>query len=218
VDALLLDLDETLYPRGNGVLQRTDRRIAAWVAARLGVSEEEANRLRFELWQSHGTTLRGLVERYGIEPGDYLEVVYRTDLSDLLQPDPALRALLGRLPGRKAVFTNAPRAHARQVLELLDVHDAFEDLIAIEDLDLVPKPAPEAYARALARVGVEAARCAFVDDSLANARAAARAGLRAVWLAPSGTRAEAGVGTEGIAVIESLAELEPLLGAGLPRA
>lgn len=211
MDVLLLDLDETLYPRGNGVLARTDELITAWVAARLGLGSTEANELRQELWSAHGTTLRGLVVRYGIEPQDYLEQVHPTDLSDLLAPDPALRALLDRLPGRKAVLTNAPRRYARHVLELLALHDAFEDLIAIEDLALVPKPAPEAYARALARMGVAAGRCTFVDDTLANAAAGAAAGLRAVWLAPAGTRAAPPPAAAGLPIVESLAELEPLL-------
>jgi putative hydrolase of the HAD superfamily len=149
--------------------------------------------------------------RYGIEPADYLAEVHPTDLSDLLTPDPALRALLRRLPGRKAVLTNAPRRYALHVLELLALADAFEELITIEDLALVPKPAPEAYARALARLGVPAARCTFVDDTLGNAAAAARAGLRAVWLAPPGARTEARADAEGVSVIESLAELESLL-------
>lgn len=213
MDVLLLDLDETLYPRGNGVLARTDARIAAWVAARLGVCEAEADRLRVELWRAHGTTLRGLVERYGVEPDDYLEHVYRTDLSDLLRPDPALRELLARLPGRKAVLTNAPRHHARQVMDLLGIEECFEDVIAIEDLALVPKPAPEAYLRALARLGVGAERCTFVDDTLANAAAGARAGLRAVWLAPAGTRAAPPAAAAGLSIIEALAEIEALLSA-----
>jgi putative hydrolase of the HAD superfamily len=217
VDVLLLDLDETLYPRGNGVLARTDELITAWVAEKLGIGLEEANELRKELWSAHGTTLRGLVVRYGIEPADYLTEVHPTDLSDLLAPDPALRALLGRLPGRKAILTNAPRRYARHVLELLAVHDAFEELIAIEDLALVPKPAPEAYARALERLGAAAGRCTFVDDTLGNALAAASVGLRAVWLAPPGGRAAPRAAAEGVAVIESLAELEPLLANGRAR-
>jgi putative hydrolase of the HAD superfamily len=211
VDVLLLDLDETLYPRGNGVLARTDDLITAWVAARLGLELAEASRLRQELWSAHGTTLRGLVVRYGIAPEDYLEQVHPTDLSDLLAPDPALRQLLARLPGRKAILTNAPRRYARHVIELLALRDAFEEVITIEDLALVPKPAPEAYACALARLGVAPERCTFVDDTLRNAAAAAGAGLRAVWLAPTGARETAAAEAEGVAVIETLAELEPLL-------
>jgi putative hydrolase of the HAD superfamily len=183
VDVLLLDLDETLYAPSTGVLERTDARIVSWVAARLGVSDPEAQRLRTALWQAHGTTLRGLTVEHGIEPGDYFEHVYGVDLSDLLQPDPELRALLGRLPQRKVVFTNAPRVHARQVLGLLDLADAVDDVIAIEDLGLVPKPAPAAYVTALERIGARPERCCFVDDTAANVLGAARHGMRGVWIA-----------------------------------
>lgn len=210
MDVLLLDLDETLYPRGAGVLERTDARIVAWIRERLGLPLAEADRLRHELFRAHGTTLRGLVLRHGLEPGDYLETVYGCDHSDLLRPDPELRALLARLPQRKVVFTNAPRRHAEHVLDLLALGDVLHDVIALEDLDLVPKPDPAAYATALARVAAPAEACVFVDDTHANVVGAARAGMRAVWVAhgrpPPGER-------EGADhhVIDALHELEALL-------
>ena len=103
-------------------------------------------------------------------------------------PEPALRALLARLPGRKVVFTNAPRHHAEQVLRLLDVGDAFEAVLTLEDLDYRPKPDGRAYRAVTGRLGVEAARCTFVDDTKHNLVAARRDGMRTVWL--TGERSE----------------------------
>lgn len=184
MQVLLLDLDETLYPRGNGVLARVDARINAYLEERIGIPAGEVDAVRRRLRDAHGTTLRGLEAHYPVDVDHYLATVHGVDLSDLLAPAPALRALLERLPGRKAVFTNAPRQHAAQVLRLLDLAGAFEAVIAIEDLSLRPKPDPHAY-RAITRVlGVEAASCVMVDDTRANVVAAARAGMRGVWLAP----------------------------------
>jgi putative hydrolase of the HAD superfamily len=210
VQVLLLDLDETLYPRGCGVLERTDARIDSWIRERHGLSAEAASQLRIELWRTHGTTLRGLMERHGMDPAAYLEHVYGVDLSDLVRPDPALRALLARLAQRKIVFTNAPRAHARNVLGLLGVGDAFESVIAIEDLAFASKPHADAYRVALERVGAEPRDCVVVDDTHANAVGAARAGMRAVWVA-HGRAPEAEV--DGVHVVQTLAEVEALLGA-----
>jgi putative hydrolase of the HAD superfamily len=208
MQVLLLDLDETLYPRGNGVLARVDARINAYLREKIGIPTEEVDAVRRTLRDAHGTTLRGLEARYDVDAEDYLSTVHHVDLSDLLGPAPPLRALLERLPGRKVVFTNAPRHHADQVLRLLDLAGAFEAVLTLEDLGLLPKPDPRAYRTVTARLGVEAASCVLVDDTRANLLGAARAGMRTVWLAPS-PRADDDVHH----VITDLHELEHLLGA-----
>jgi putative hydrolase of the HAD superfamily len=213
VKALLLDLDETLYPSGNGVLHRVDRRINSFMTERLGIAEAEVDAMRVRLRDRFGTTMRGLMETYEIDPDEYLGHCHGVDLSDLLAPDQTLRELLLSLPQRKVVFTNAPRAHARQVLDLLGLAGVFESVLALEDLRYSPKPADAAYAAALAHVGVPAPRCMVVDDTRANAAAAARHGMRAVWLAH---RDDAGThGARDVHhVIASLHELAALLGDG----
>lgn len=185
VDVLLIDLDDTLYPAESGVLRRLDQRINRYLCEVLAVPADEVDTLRQRLRDDHGTTLHGLLARHAIDRDHYLQFVHDEDLSDLLRPDPALRALLGRLPGRKIVFTNAPRAHARNVLGLLAVGDAFERVIALEDQGYVPKPKPLAFERALAQVGAAPAGTVFVDDTHMNVMAARRLGLHGVWVAPS---------------------------------
>lgn len=182
MDVLLLDLDETLYPRGNGVLQRVDGRINDFLRERIGIPPDEVDAVRQQLRDAHGTTLCGLEQRYQVDVDAYLAHVHHVDLSDLLAPEPALLALLGRLPGRKAVFTNAPRHHADQVLRLLGARDAFEAVLTLEDLDYRPKPDPHAYLAVTRRLGVEASCCTFVDDTWQNLVAARRSGMRTVWI------------------------------------
>lgn len=183
MQVLLLDLDETLYPRDNGVLARVDARINAYLRDRIGIPEHEVDAVRRRLRDGHGTTLRGLEARYRVDAEEYLAHVHHVDLSDLLGPEPLLRELLDRIPERKLVFTNAPRYHAEQVLRLLDVADAFEGVLTLEDLEFRPKPDPRAFAVACARAGVDARDCCFVDDTRANVLAALRSGMRGVWVA-----------------------------------
>lgn len=206
MEVLLLDLDETLYPRGNGVLERIDAHINAYLRDKLGIAPDQVDALRARLRNEHGTTMRGLEAHYDVDVEDYLSVVHRVDLSDLLAPAPELRGLLGRLPGRKAVFTNAPQHHADQVLRLLDLADAFEAVLTLEDLALLPKPDPRAYAAATARLGVRGADCVFVDDTRANLIGARQSGMRTVWLAPEPTHDD-----EVHHVITGLEELEQVL-------
>jgi putative hydrolase of the HAD superfamily len=183
VEVLLLDLDETLYPPERGVLQRVDQRINAYLCDRMGIPREEVDTVRSALRRDHGTTLRGLVLRHQVDQDDYLRFVHDCDLSDLLLPDPALRALLERLPPRKVVFTNAPRAHARQVLRLLEIGEVFHDVVALEDLGYLPKPELASYREVLSRMGVPASACCLVDDTRANLLPASTLGMRTVWMA-----------------------------------
>jgi putative hydrolase of the HAD superfamily len=210
VQVLLLDLDETLYPRGNGVLRRIDARINSFMTDRLGFDPGQVDAERAALCARWGTTMRGLLETHALDLDDYLHHCHGVDLSDLLGPDPRLRALLERVPLRKAVLTNAPRRHARQVLDLLGVADLMERVFALEDIGYVPKPAPSAFATATAALAVLPGECVFVDDILASVRAAAAHGLHAVWLAPPEAEAEV-AGEAEHHVVRDVHEIEELL-------
>jgi putative hydrolase of the HAD superfamily len=208
VQALLLDLDETLYPRGNGVLRRIDARINSFMIDRLGIDAARVDAERIALRDRWGTTMRGLTETFELDLDDYLHHCHGVDLSDLLAPDPQLRSFLARLPARKAVLTNAPRAHARQVLSLLGIADQMEFVLALEDIGYAPKPAATAFAAALQRLGVPAADCLFVDDTLPFVQAAARCGLHAAWVAPPDATAPDDGSHH---VVRDVYEIEPLL-------
>lgn len=214
MQVLLLDLDETLYPRGNGVLRRIDARINSFMTDRLGIDPAAVDAERVALRDRWGTTMRGLVERFTLDLDDYLHHCHGVDLSDLLAPDPQLRALLERLPVRKAVLTNAPRAHARQVLSLLGIADLMERVLALEDIGYAPKPAPTAFAIATAALGVPAEACLFVDDTLAFVRAAVANGLHAAWMAPPDAIRPDDASHH---IISDVHELEPLLANLLAR-
>src|SRR3546814_10050411 len=71
--------------------------------------------LRETYFKSYGTTLRGLMDMYDVPPGVFLEYVHELDLSEMAA-DPALDRAIGRLPGRKIIFTNATeRSEERRV-------------------------------------------------------------------------------------------------------
>jgi putative hydrolase of the HAD superfamily len=209
VKTLFFDLDNTLYRYDLGVVDRIDQRINRYICTRFAVAESEVDALRRTFWADHGTTLRGLMARHSVNADEYLEYVHDIELADLLKPDPGLRALLERLPGRKAVFTNASRAHAMRVLGLLELEGSFETVIALEDLAYVPKPADDAYRVVLSRFGADAADSAFIDDTRTNLAPAKRLGMRTFWLsdAPDTDGKDDSVDH----VIASLHEIEAIL-------
>ena len=114
VETWVFDLDNTLYPTEIRLFDQIERRMTDYVMRALAVGEEEAHRLRRLYWEQHGTTLAGLMLEHAIDPEPYLAEVHDIDLSMVVQ-SAELRAAIGRLPGRKIVFTNGSREHARRV-------------------------------------------------------------------------------------------------------
>jgi beta-phosphoglucomutase-like phosphatase (HAD superfamily) len=75
-----------------------------------------------------------------------------------------------------AIASNAPRRHLLTGLRRVGVEDAFEVVIAIDDVG-VPKPAPDLYLRACGLLGVDPARSVALEDSPPGVAAARAAGM-----------------------------------------
>ncbi|NOZ51072.1 MAG: pyrimidine 5'-nucleotidase [Chloroflexi bacterium] len=177
VDVILFDLDNTIYPHNAGLWQEIDRRIQQWVSMTLHLPMAEAHVVQHRYWQDYGTTIMGLVAEHGVNPVPYLHYVHDLDLSPFLRPNPQLASVLAALPQRKAIFTNATAAHARNVLNALDVAPFFEQLIGMDELGYVSKPRPQAYERCLALLAVRPQQCLFIEDSAKNLLPARELGM-----------------------------------------
>ena len=134
----VFDLDNTLYPAQTNLFAQIDDRIVDYVIRLTGLSAEEARTIQKDYYQRYGTTLRGLMMEYDIEPDDFLEFVHDID-HGALKPDPRLGNAIRRLPGRKFIMTNGTRQHALAVSNKLGITDYFTDMFGIEDAELVPK-------------------------------------------------------------------------------
>lgn len=86
------------------------------------------------------------------------------------------RAAHGRVP--LAVVTNSEARIANAFLAATGLRDMFDQIITREDAQ-DPKPAPELYLTAAARLGVRPADCAVLEDSYEGLVAAEKAGMRA---------------------------------------
>lgn len=174
---LLFDVDDTLYHPSAGVWPAIGERINQYMIERLHIPPAEVGARRAHYFQVFGTSLNGLMREYDVDRLDFLKFVHDFPLEHHLQPDPALRGMLARLPLTKVLFTNADAAHARRVTQALGVERFFSRTIDIVALDFVNKPDPQAYTKALALLGAQAAECLFADDQTRNLRPAREAGL-----------------------------------------
>jgi putative hydrolase of the HAD superfamily len=181
VDSWVFDLDNTLYPVTERLLAHIDEHMGKFVANFLNVDATEARRVQKAYFQKYGLTLRGLMIHHGLDPVRYYDEMTPMDLTEV-EPNPALGAAIGKLPGRKVIYTNASAHHAEMVLEHLGIAHAFEGIFDIAAAEYLPKPAIESYLALCARYGIEPSRAAMIDDIARNLEPAAALGMKTVWM------------------------------------
>ena len=177
----LFDLDNTLYPAESNLFDQIRSRMNAFIVENFQVDSDEAAAIRHKYFREHGTTLAGLMANHGTDPDTFLKYVHDIDFS-AVQPNPALDAVLSRLPGRKIVFTNADTGHADKVMARLGVAHHFEAVFDIADADYLPKPNPLPYERIVDHYGVTARGAVMLDDMARNLAPAAAMGMTTVWV------------------------------------
>lgn len=175
----LFDLDNTLYPPEAEVLALVEGRMTDFVARQTGLPRDEARALQHRYFLEHGTTLAGLMAGHGVDPEAFLTEVHDVSL-DALSPDPALRAGLERLPGRRLVFTNGDASHAERILAKLGIDDLFEDTFHIASGGYIPKPDMRCFEQMTAKHSVDPRETCFFEDSVRNLEPAARLGMTTV--------------------------------------
>jgi putative hydrolase of the HAD superfamily len=180
-EVLFIDLDETIYPKSNGLWQAISKRINSYLTDRMGIPLEKAMILRQQYFENYGTTLRGLMENHAIDPIDYLDYVHDVPIERMIQKDPQLRILFEELSPRCYIFTNASVNYAKRILQHLNIEDRIEDIIDILALQFHNKPRKEAYDRALAIAGnPKSEKCMLVDDRIPNLSPAKDLGMTTV--------------------------------------
>jgi pyrimidine 5'-nucleotidase len=231
---LLLDYDHTLYPSTLFTLKAVDDRINLYIRTFLGMTSDEADALRVNLWDTYGTTLKGLEELHGVERGHYCDFIHAIEAEHLPPPDPALQGWLSRLPHPFYIFTNARMDWAVRGLkamglgamlpeamaaEMADVNEAagnlfqgrrLDGIFDIAFMDWEGKPNAPAYAKVdahlRARHGKDI-RIHFADDRQDNLETARAHGWSTIWIAPH--TAPVVIGDEFDKVVASLTSLDP---------
>jgi HAD superfamily hydrolase (TIGR01509 family) len=115
---------------------------------------------------------------------------------------------------RMAVASQSSLARVRFSLDVTGLAPLFGDHVYVTSMVPRPKPAPDVYLLAAARLGAQPADCVVVEDSPAGAAAALGAGMRAIGFAPF---SEAGathtaMAASGATVIRSMRELMSAIG------
>lgn len=184
VDTWVFDLDHTLYPPSAQLFALIEVRMTDWVMRTLGVDAAEADRLRLHYWETHGTTLAGLMREHDVDPAPYLQDVHDISM-DSLTPDPELAAQIRDLPGRRIVYTNGCAPYAERVLAARGLSGLFDAIYGVEHAGFLPKPDRAAFDTVFALDGLTPARGAMFEDDARNLIAPHAMGMQTIHVAPT---------------------------------
>ncbi|MBD2040211.1 HAD family hydrolase [Microcoleus sp. FACHB-672] len=125
-----------------------------------------------------------LTESEGKQVADEKEAHFRR-LATELQCLPGLPDVIAWIDERRlqrALVTNAPRANAEFMLEVLELIEIFPQVILAED-GPAGKPDPAPYLLALSRLGVKPEEALAFEDSPSGIRSAVAAGIYTIGIA-----------------------------------
>jgi pyrimidine 5'-nucleotidase len=167
---------------------------------KLGLKEGEA----YELYQNHGTTLRGLLDEGHLEHSeesidDFLSHVHDISVDQMLLVDKELRKMIEQMDPTipKYIFTASVRHHAEACLTALGINDLFVDIIDVKACGLNSKHSEHSFKTAMKVAGVDDPEsCLFLDDSVKNIQAARKVGWRSVLVGKIGRDCGKEISTE----------------------
>lgn len=179
----LFDLDNTLHDATPHIFPHINRSMREYIERHLGVGEDEATRIRQDYWVRYGATLLGLIRHHGTDPAHFLRETHQfADLPGMVRFDHAVRGFLRHLPGRRIIFSNAPRHYTEAILTITGLGRLFDAVYAVENVRYQPKPMPAGFRALLKAEHLDPRHCVMVEDSLANLVTAKRLGMKTVWV------------------------------------
>jgi putative hydrolase of the HAD superfamily len=182
----LFDLDNTLHNATPHIFPHINRSMREYIERHLAVDAHEATRIRQHYWLRYGATLLGLMRHHGTDPNHFLRETHQfPDLQRMVVFEKPIIQTLHRLPGRKILFSNAPRHYAEAILDITGMRPCFDAVYAVENLKFQPKPMLAGFRSLLRAERIDARRCIMVEDSLANLLSAKRLGMKTVLVSTS---------------------------------
>ncbi|SNU78780.1 pyrimidine 5'-nucleotidase [Neisseria zoodegmatis] len=179
----LFDLDNTLHHADAGIFTLINRNMTAYLAEKLGLDEQTASDVRQDYWHRYGATLAGLQKHHPeICIHDFLSRCHPLEtILPALVPVADTAETLGRLKGRKAIFSNAPSFYVQALADSMNISTYFDALYGTDDFGLLYKPHTDAYLNVCNMLDAAPECCIMVDDSADNLHAAKKLGMRTVW-------------------------------------
>ena len=177
----LFDLDNTLYSGNTKVFDQVDKKMSQFISEKLNVSIEKAKEIQKNYFYEYNTTLNGMIKNHKINADEFLDFVHDIDV-DFLKKDVQLSEELRKIDGKKIIFTNGSRKHAKNIMQRIGVNQYFDDIFDIVDCDFIPKPSVEPYKKLVDKHKIDPNLCVFIEDIARNLKPAYEMGMKTVWI------------------------------------
>jgi putative hydrolase of the HAD superfamily len=179
----IFDLDDTLHNASAHIFPIMNRAMTQYIMTELNLDETAAHQLRQHYWRIYGATLKGLMRHHCVDAYHFLQETHALmDLPNMVVQVKRLRHVLNQIKGRKCVFTNAPRAYAIRVLEIMGIEDCFELVFSVESTQFHAKPSLRGFQMLLNTLNVNASDCVMLEDNLPALMTAKRLGMQTIWV------------------------------------
>ena len=177
----VFDLDNTLYSAETGIFDQVDILLGKFISKNLNLEIFEAKKIQKQFFKEFGTTLKGLMDEYNVDPEHFLDEVHNLDYS-IINPDPLLKDMLLKLDGRKIIYTNANRNHANEIIKRLNIENIFDNIFDIKDANYIPKPDIKPYQKLVNLYEINPQKTIMFDDIARNLVPASKLGFTTVWI------------------------------------
>jgi len=177
----LFDLDNTLYSGATKVFDQVDKKMTEFISSKLNTSKKEARKIQKNYFTEYNTTLNGMIKNHKIDANEFLDFVHDIDLS-FLKKDKLLDEQIEKIDGKKIIFTNGSKAHAKNVTKKLGIERHFDDIFDIVSADFIPKPSLITYKKIIEKYKIEPQYSIFIEDIARNLKPAFELGMKTVWI------------------------------------
>ena len=181
IDTWIFDLDNTLYSADSGIFQQVHQLMGKFIQEFLNIDLQKAKEIQKKYYKKHGTTLRGMMDNYGVDPDHFLEEVHKLDYS-IVSSNDKLNEELKKLKGKKIIYTNANKKHVEDVLKRIDLTNFFDEIFDIKMADYIPKPELKPYKLIINKYELEPKKTIMFDDIAKNLVPAKNVGFTSVWI------------------------------------
>lgn len=192
MDALIFDLDGTLYSHANGYEAHFRSKIFEYMRTKLGVEDGREEAIWKELFQVHNQSLKGLrAGGYVIDDEEYWEFI-RGGTDEYLKPDARVHRAVEAMPcRRRVVFTNCNEKQAWKAICSLQLDKYFreEDVFGASFMGNHCKPEEVVFKKLLQAIDARPEKCAMFEDSLKNLKQAKAMGMTTIFV--TGPQAQA---------------------------
>ena len=217
-DHWIFDLDNTIYDFNLGLFRRVSSRMTEYIKGFFDLNEVDALTLQRDMYKKYGLTLRGLMIEKKIDPEPFLEFVHDVDFSEL-DEDITLKTLLGKIKGKKSIYTNATFKHAKNILKSMGIFQEFEIIFDIKDANYIAKPDPKSYHMMKKKLNLNnknISKSIFFEDTAKNLKPASELGMSTIWIENDFNRKEANIlreyinftGSDIKSILSNMLELE----------